>query len=111
MNNKSNNECGCGCIITLIIVVLFLALLLSATPYLLMIIFPFLLYKLFKKYSKRKNNEIVNEPEYTSDEQHTVSNELDSYQLERYAMMCNAYLEHEEEMEQYENHINNDYVD
>ena len=50
--------------------------------------------------------------EYTPDKftsQNNSRTKMSSYEIERYAVMCNAYLEHEEEMEQYsENESHNE---
>lgn len=46
-----------------------------------------------KPENPNKKNEILKEKKI----------EMSQYAIERYAVMCNAYLEHEDEMEQYKN--------
>ena len=36
-----------------------------------------------------------------SSELSAINKEMSDYDIERYAVMCNAYLEHQDEMEQY----------
>lgn len=108
MRKKTN-----GCLFYFLIFFAFICLALTLISTVLFsiafLVFIYLIIKLviwiFKKV-RNKNRNNRNTKNHYSERTKNTKRKMNYYQIEQYARECNAYLEHEDEMEEYMKHYN-----
>lgn len=90
-------------IIELIIYIIVICVLIKLVPYILVLIVSIYIAKLIWKLIKWivQKRKVQNDKKYENSIKITPKKRMSQYDLERFAVECNAYLEHQDEMEQY----------